>query len=463
MYNMDLREMLGKKEISLQDMLDAREKRVSEQKKILSEYNMTLISFTLNIPGSFKQFPLAEKTFEEGKRLICSHLKRHNMNTEFAKDNSSRTGYEIFYAVNSESSCIKRLMVDIEDSCMVGRIFDIDVLNSQGEKISRADIEKEGRSCLLCDEFAHVCSRSKVHNKEELTKKTVEIMQDYFCEKFANICSSCACKALMYEVMTTPKPGLVDRNNNGSHKDMDIYTFIDSSSVLTAHFRDFVLAGIKFYKDEPEKLFERVRYLGMKAEEDMFKATSNINTHKGLIFSLGIICTALGYLYANNKNWDTKSILDMSKNMTVSVLNDFENVTMENAKTYGERLFANFGINGIRGEATNGFSSVKEYGLPVLTDLIKKGFSLNDAGAITLLNLIANVKDTNIISRSNIQTQELVQNNIKSLLNQKNLENILTEDIVNLDKQFIDMNISPGGCADLLAITYMLYFIEEYI
>jgi holo-ACP synthase/triphosphoribosyl-dephospho-CoA synthase len=149
--------------------------------------------------------------------------------------------------------------------------------------------------------------------------------------------------------------------------------------------------------------------------------------------------------------------------MTVFLLKDFENVTKENAKTYGEKLYADYNITGIRGEAANGFSSVIKYGLPVLKDLMVKDLSLNDAGALTLLNLIANVKDTNVISRSDILTQAKVQKDIKSFINQNKLENISTNYIEKLDKQFINMNISPGGCADLLAITYMLYFIEEYI
>lgn len=463
MYNFDLNEILGNNEVTLQDMLDAREKRAWQQQEILSEYNMTLISFTLNIPGSIKYFSLAEKTFEEGKNLILNHLRRYNVNIKYSKDDRRKTGHEAFYAVECEASYIKRIMVEIENSCLLGRIFDIDVLSSKCEKISREDIGEEGRSCLMCGEFAHACSRSKTHSKEELIKKAVEIMQDYFIKKFVNACSACACKALMYEVMTTPKPGLVDRVNNGSHTDMDIYTFIDSSSVLTEHFRNFVLVGIEFCKDEPEKLFERIRYLGMLAEDDMFKATGNINTHKGLIFSLGIICASLGHLFANNKTINTDSILVMSKQMTANVLKDFENLAGDNAKTFGEKLYVNYGITGIRGEASNGFSSVKEYGLPLLKNLIHRGISINDAGALTLLNLIANVKDTNIITRSNIHTQELVQNNIKNLIEQKKIENITAEDIENLDKQFISMNISPGGCADLLAITYMLYFLENSI
>ena len=105
----------------------------------------------------------------------------------------------------------------------------------------------------------------------------------------------------MYEACTTPKPGLVDMNNSGSHSDMDIYTFIDSSSVLVSYFRKFSLAGIRYCNDEPYQLFEKIRYLGMLAEDEMLISTNNVNTHKGLIFSLGIICSALGYLFANEK------------------------------------------------------------------------------------------------------------------------------------------------------------------
>lgn len=462
MYNLNLTGILGNNEVTLTDMLDARENRIVMQQQILSDFNMTLISFTLNISGSHKTFPLAEKAFIEGKNLIINHLERHHINIAYSKGNSNKTGYEVFFAVDCNPYTIKKLMVNIENSCLLGRIFDIDVLKPNGEKISRQDINSKNRTCLLCGDFAHLCSRSKKHPIEELISKTVEIMADYFNQKFANYCASYACRALIYEVTITPKPGLVDRNNNGAHEDMDIYTFIDSSAVLTSYFRDFVLSGIEFYKDEPQQLFNRIRYLGMIAEESMFKATCDVNTHKGLIFSLGIICTALGYLHANNKHINTENILELSKYMTVDLLNDFKDINKENAKTYGEKLYANYGIKGIRGEASNGFISVKNYGLPVLSDLINKGFSLNDAGVLTLLNLIANVKDTNIISRSNIETAENIQLKIKKLIQDYKIENIPMDLIYKMDEEFIEMNISPGGCADLLAITFMLYFIENY-
>ena len=77
-----------------------------------------------------------------------------------------------------------------------------------------------------------------------------------------------------------------------------------------------------------------------------------------------------------------------------------------------------------------------------------------------MLNLIANVKDTNTIARTDIKTFEHIQKRIKILI-EENLENITLDDINNIDREFIIKNINPGGCADLLAITYMLYFIKH--
>jgi len=88
-------------------MLETRENRVIMQQKILSDCNMTLISFTLNIPGNTKTFPLAEKAFKEGKKLIINHLERHNINIAEQMDNCNKTGYEAFFAVDYDSYAIK--------------------------------------------------------------------------------------------------------------------------------------------------------------------------------------------------------------------------------------------------------------------------------------------------------------------------------------------------------------------
>lgn len=448
-------------EVTLSEVLDSRENRVKIQREIIEKYKSTLISLTLNIPGGLKVFPLSIKTYDEAVSLITKHLKRHRINIIYQTDKKEKTGYEGFFAVEESPIRIKELMIDIENSCGLGRIFDIDVLDNEGHKVSRSELNMAERSCLICNDKGHACSRSRRHKVEELQRKVIEIMEDYFNNQFAKKCAECACRALLHEVYITPKPGLVDRNNNGSHKDMDMFTFIDSTSVLTTYFRDLVLSGIKYHDEKPEILFEKIRYLGMLAEDNMFFITNNVNTHKGIIFSLGIICASLGYLYKNKKDINTDNILKISKEMTSKINNDFKGITKENAKTFGEKLYASYGITGIRGEAAGGFPSVKIYGLPILKKLIQKGYSINEAGALTLLNLIANVKDTNIIARSSIEILEEVQLKIKNLIDKKGIENISNDEIIDLDNQFIEMNISPGGCADLLTITLMLYFLES--
>lgn len=448
-------------EVTLSEVLDARENRVKIQREIIEKYKSTLISLTLNIPGGLKVYPLSIKTYNEAISLITKHLKRHHINIIYQTDKKEKTGYEGFFVVEGNPLRIKKLMVDIENSCGLGRIFDIDVLDNSGNKVSRSELNIAERSCLICNDNGHACSRSRRHEAEELQRKVIEIMEDYFYNQFAKKCAEYACRALLYEVCITPKPGLVDRNNNGSHKDMDMFTFIDSASVLTTYFGDLILSGIKYHDEKPEILFEKIRYLGMLAEDDMFFITNNVNTHKGIIFSLGIICASLGYLYKNEKDINTDNILKISKLMTSEIDDDFKEITKENAKTYGEKLYTSYGITGIRGEAAGGFPSVKIHGLPILKKLIKKGYSLNEAGALTLLNLIANVKDTNIIARSSIELLEGIQFRIQNLIDKKGIENISNDEIIDLDNQFIKMNISPGGCADLLAITLMLYFSES--
>ena len=141
--------------------------------------------------------------------------------------------------------------------------------------------------------------------------------------------------------------------------------------------------------------------------------------------------------------------------MTADVLEDFTGITKENARTEGERLFAAYGITGVRGQAKAGFPAVKDVGLPVFREGLQQGLSINDAGCCTLLHLIAATDDTNLIRRSDRQTQLDTRQKIAQLLNKTPYPALPV--IEELDKEFIQKNLSPGGSADLLAMTYFLY------
>lgn len=441
---------------SLQEILDARERRVQRQQAFLQK-NRTLISFTLNIAGNIKTAPLFEQAFEEGVNRIVEQLHRSRCDIESKQEYREPWGYEFYAVTPTDAIKIKKLMVEIEEGCPIGRFFDIDVMTTELPKVSRKDIGEKGRKCLLCDDMGAVCARSQRHALSEIQEKTIEMLSDFFAEKFARNVASNACRALLYEVGVSPKPGLVDRFNNGSHRDMDIFTFFDSIAVLTPYFHDLVRQGIELSNLSAEKLLPHLRYPGKEAEESMRKITHGVNTHKGIIFSLGIFCAAFGWCYVRKISSDTESVFDVVKNICSTLMDDFKNIG-EQTVSSGESLYQKYGITGIRGQAIKGFLEVREVGFPVLKQLLCKGFSYNDAGALTLLHLICSTEDTNIISRSDPETLKEVQLQIQDSLHE--MEGNM-ERIASLDHHFIEKNISPGGCADLLSLTWFLYFMEQ--
>ena len=138
---------------------------------------------------------------------------------------------------------------------------------------------------------------------------------------------------LNYEVTTTPKPGLVDRRNSGSHRDMDVFTFIDSAAALYPYFEACARTGRETAEQPAPETFAALRPLGCEAEGEMLDATGGVNTHKGAVFSVGIVCAALGRL--DRSLWvDVARVLSEVSAMTVGLSEkDFADVTAENAAT----------------------------------------------------------------------------------------------------------------------------------
>lgn len=163
-------------EVSLQEMLTARERRFMLQTQLLQQYKKSLISFTLNIPGPIKILSGVPKAFEEGCQRIETSLNSHRFFIQHTEIIKEKTGYEAFYNVDADPDFIKELMVSLEDQDRTGRLFDIDVLRSDGTKVSREDMGAAPRTCLLCSEPAHVCSRSRRHSVAELTSEIEKIL-----------------------------------------------------------------------------------------------------------------------------------------------------------------------------------------------------------------------------------------------------------------------------------------------
>lgn len=137
---------------------------------------------------------------------------------------------------------------------------------------------------------------------------------------------------------------------------------------------------------------------------------------------------------------------------------DFAGLSEENAVTVGQKLYLRHHITGVRGQMEDGLPAVRDAGLPALKEGIARGLSVNDAGCGALLALMTAAVDTNLIARGSLSVWKNTVEEIKEVLSGHPYPDRQT--LYRLDRQFTEKNLSPGGSADLLAVCYLLYFLE---
>lgn len=270
-----------------------------------------------------------------------------------------------------------------------------------------------------------------------------------------------ALAALLYETAVSPKPGLVTPISRGAHRDMDYFTFLASAAALAPWFGEFARLGLGFVGEDRARLLPSLRASGIEAERAMFAATGGVNTHKGLVFSLGLLCAAAGILAARHETLTAEACAREAAAIARGIVaRDFEGIAdaCEPKLSVGERLYLRWGVSGIRGEAEAGFSSVLGHSLPRLRAELAAGRPLNDALVDALLVLFTVVEDTNVLGRSGMEGLALMREKATGALA---LGGMSTKEgktaIGEMDRLFAARRISPGGCADLLAATYFLH------
>ncbi len=274
--------------------------------------------------------------------------------------------------------------------------------------------------------------------------------------------ASLALEALLAEAAATPKPGLVDRANCGAHADMDFFTFQISAAAIAPFLPVFVRTGID-YTGGASTLLARLRPVGMAAERAMFARTGGVNTHKGAIFSFGVLLGAAGLALRLDEKCTAERVLDLVKEICAGLCRrHFDTLEMCGPKTKGDAAYLACGATGARGTAEAGFPLVRRIALPLYRRLLDKGISVNDALVDVLIALIARNDDTNVLSRHDLGTLRDVQ---AAARDAEHLGGMAAPEgcaaILQMDADFIGAWISPGGSADLLAVTHFLYMLER--
>lgn len=254
-------------------------------------------------------------------------------------------------------------------------------------------------------------------------------------------------QSLKDELDLTPKPGCVDGLNSGPHADMDYDVFLRSILSLKGYF--FEIMEVSNTSNTFADTFEAIRPIGMKYEEKMYDATNCINTHKGAIFTLGVIASAIGKLYYDNKYITIDLISEYVKLLCANIFDDFNKKEMQDSN--GMRIYQNNAKHsGIRYEAKNGFK----------TSLDAYGFYKNTKDFLrTYVYIISTLDDTTTINRVGESGLNFSKNYAKKILNSENFDEVIKK----MDKVYTEKNISTGGCADTIELVYFFKRMDDFL
>lgn len=210
----------------------------------------------------------------------------------------------------------------------------------------------------------------------------------------------------------------------------------------------------------PQAAMEGARGIGRQAEAAMFAATGGVNTHKGAIFLMGLALVSAGRRagLAGEENASVAAVCENAATLTSGLC---ARELGRGEGTKGQRAYLAHGARGARGEAESGFGSVRDIGLPALKDALASGADEDVALLLALLALIAGVEDTNALTRAGEETARSARRAAGELYRQWPLpEDEFFQRLRDLAAAYVQDNISHGGCADLLALTWLFHRLD---
>ncbi len=257
------------------------------------------------------------------------------------------------------------------------------------------------------------------------------------CSTIPFLLSYLATYAIKTELDTTPKPGLVDKSDNGAHTDMDYALMLKSINSLSPFFDKLSCLA---YKDSLPNVQE-IQNIGIEAERQMLKTTNGVNTYKGALFSMGLVLTCASYIY-KNKEINKTDLRENIKNLASQFV--------QPTNTHGKIVIDKHKIKGALSSAIDGYALLFDEWLPYLENNKEEEYPLIKL----LLFIMTKIDDTNIYYRKGEEIVKYVK--IKA---QETLDKFSIEEVKKLNTEFIKLNISPGGAADMLSLTLFVYSI----
>lgn len=254
-----------------------------------------------------------------------------------------------------------------------------------------------------------------------------------------------AVESLIEEVSLTPKPGLVDMIDQGSHNDLTYSLMVDSAKSLHTTFYNMAMVA---YNEGPSQfLREKIGEIGREGERRMFQVTKGVNTHKGAIWSLGLL-TAAAAIHKGQSD-------EIALCYTAGEIAQYDDRFIPHQVTNGIKAIQKYGVHGAKAEAQQAFPHIRKFSLPVFKATLNT-FDENTAKLYAFLALMANLDDTCLLHRGGLEGLQYAKQFARRILNTGDFH-----ELRRMNEQFKERNLSPGGSADLLAATIYLYKISQ--
>lgn len=263
-----------------------------------------------------------------------------------------------------------------------------------------------------------------------------------------------AVRALYHEAVLYPKPGLVSAQDSGAHRDMSLATFYRAIVALRSYFPTIAALGAA------RAPWRSLKAHGEAAEAVMLSATGGVNTHRGAIFHLGLLCAAIGALHARGRACTSRAACAFVRSAYGPSIRSAPEAA--SGGSHGLAMARRHGRCGARAEAAGGFLSVRRFALPAFREVVEATGERDRAAVHALFALVANVADSNLLWRGGREGLASAQRHAQRFLARGGvLAPGWREAAVAAHDAFVAEGLSPGGSADLLAVTLLLDEIDR--
>ena len=423
------------------DFLEARDGRQQELDRTLArakpEDALSFLLIGVNVPGCDKHRPGISRLLRGALDSLQAVIGLKVLSTR-------RDLLGPFYIASSNLPPIdvKRAALVVEAESSSARLLDLDVYSPDGSQVDRAGLGLSSRSCLVCAEPARECILLRRHSNPELLERVDSLLRPLVRSPRRILPEALATNlrmGVLRELDLTPKPGLVDRQDSGSHADLS-YAGMRASAELLPLFFDDILGCHKMQR--PLQDFVRA---GVDAENRMTREIQS-NAHKGFIFLSGLVLMAACACGGR---------ADLLRRGISEIAGSFF-AHFAPTDSHGATIRQHHGLGGVRAEAERGLPAVFEHGWPKYREALEAGWDLEHAGFYLMAVLMQRVEDTTAIRRCGLEGLSRLRRDgarLQKLLEQQQAPEPM---LAALNQEYRRSNLTMGGVADCMALTFAL-------